>query len=554
MSAREPDPIPQGLRRTQRALAGALFLCVALAALLLGREFASWREAAERELIRLAAQVQRETENYFTGYEELFLALAETECVRRRHGPECSALFARLQRLLPHAVNIAAVEADGRFFASGRPFGAAGPPDVGELPFFRALAAGAPRYVMDPHTGPVSAEEVIGLVVPLRPPPAGDGSEVPAGFGGLIGTSIRLSELSAAWSAVSVPPGLSVAVADRRGRILYASRGSPLVAGTALSQVPGLESLALGKAGGARVRLGEHDLAVRAAPVDIAEWLVLAIGAPGDSLGAYLRHTPLVWQMGVPIALLALLGVLFSWREVRAYRALAASEAELRRHRDDLEAFAYTVAHDLRAPLRAMSGFAQALREDFGDRLGEEGRDYAGRVVEGARRMDALVEDLLQYSRLARADLSAAPVDLGGAVQAAVADAAPLGQRGFVTVEGPFPSILAHEAALRQVIANLVSNALKFVPPDREPRVRVRGEERDSRVRLWVEDNGIGIASEHRERIFRVFERLHRAEEYPGTGIGLAIVERAIVRMGGAVGVESEPGQGSRFWVELPGA
>jgi PAS domain S-box-containing protein len=683
-------------------LAGALFLCVAFAVVLLVREFASWRESAGRELAQLARDVQRETQSYFSRYEELFLALAETECVRRRDGPECSALFARLQRHFPHAANIAAVEADGRFFASAKPFGPAGPPNVGELPFFRALAAGAPRYVMDLHTGPITGEEVIGIVVPLRPPPEGDAAEAPGAFGGLIGATIRLAELSAAWAAVRVPEGLAVAVADRRGRILYASQDSALAPGTILSHVPGLDSLALGRAGEARARVGERDYAVRAVPVDAAEWLVLALGPPADSLGAYLRRTPLVWQLGAPIALLALLGGLLSWREVRAYRALAASEADLRRHhgeleaevaqrqaaeeearrvaadyqdlydnapcgfhslgadgvflrvndtelrwlgyereelvgkrriqeiltpesrkafeeslprfreegevhdlelefvrqdgtllpvvvnasavRDpqgaflirrstvfddtarrraqealrranaDLEAFAYTASHDLRAPLRAMSGFAQALLEDFGDRLGEDGRDHARRVVDAAGRMDALVQDLLQYSRLSRADLSAVPVDLEKAVQAAVAEAAPLGQRGLVSVEGPLPGVLAHEAALRQAVANLVANALKFVPPDREPRVRVRAEERDGRVRLWVEDNGIGIAPEHRERIFRVFERLHRAEEYPGTGIGLAIVERAIVRMGGAVGVESEPGRGSRFWVELPGA
>jgi len=119
-------------------------------------------------------------------------------------------------------------------------------------------------------------------------------------------------------------------------------------------------------------------------------------------------------------------------------------------------------------------------------------------------------------------------------------------------VQEPLPQVLGHHATLFHVLANLLTNALKFVAPDVQPQVRIWAEEHAGRVRLWVEDNGIGIASEHRERIFRVFERLHGIETYPGTGIGLAIVRKGAERMGGRVGVESEVGQGSRSWVELP--
>jgi signal transduction histidine kinase len=124
---------------------------------------------------------------------------------------------------------------------------------------------------------------------------------------------------------------------------------------------------------------------------------------------------------------------------------------------------------------------------------------------------------------------------------------------------GPFPSVRAHRVLLGQALANLLSNAVKFVSPGVRPRVTVRAERRDgpggrASVRLWVEDNGIGVAPEHQGRIFRVFERLHPASKYPGTGIGLAIVRRSIERLGGSSGVESEPGRGSRFWIELPAA
>ena len=121
-------------------------------------------------------------------------------------------------------------------------------------------------------------------------------------------------------------------------------------------------------------------------------------------------------------------------------------------------------------------------------------------------------------------------------------------------VADPLPTVIGHGPTFAQVLANLVANAVKFVPPERTPEVRILAEPRDGQVRLWVEDNGIGIAPEHHERIFRVFERLHRAIEYPGTGIGLAIVRKAMERMGGRSGVVSEPGRGSRFWIELPRA
>jgi signal transduction histidine kinase len=124
-------------------------------------------------------------------------------------------------------------------------------------------------------------------------------------------------------------------------------------------------------------------------------------------------------------------------------------------------------------------------------------------------------------------------------------------KRAKIAIEGPFPPILAHAAIFRQVMVNLVSNGIKFVTAGVHPEVRIRSEVNDSGVRLWVEDNGIGIAAEHQERIFRVFERLHEADSYPGTGIGLAIVCKGVERMGGQVGVQSAPGQGSRFWLQL---
>lgn len=223
---------------------------------------------------------------------------------------------------------------------------------------------------------------------------------------------------------------------------------------------------------------------------------------------------------------------------------------------EDVSTFAYTVAHDLRAPLRAMAGFSQALLEDCAEALDPAGRDYARRITDASRRMDDLIQDLLSYVRITQADLTARPESLEDAVDEALADLAEevARRRADVAVERPLGRVLAHGRTLRLVLVQILSNALKFTAPGTVPRIRIRAEARPGGVRLWVEDNGIGIPPEYHGRIFGVFERLHRLEEYPGTGIGLALVRKAVERMQGRCGVESSPGAGSRFWIELPAA
>ena len=222
----------------------------------------------------------------------------------------------------------------------------------------------------------------------------------------------------------------------------------------------------------------------------------------------------------------------------------------------ELEAFSYSISHDLRAPLRSMQGFADALLEEHADRLDDTGREYARRIVNSAKYMDALLNDLLDYSRLSRAELELGPCNLRQEVSELLVQLENeiKGKKAQVELDLPRETVKAHPATLRQILANLVGNALKFVHPNRAPVVRIRSEQRGRYTRVWVEDNGIGIAGEHCDRIFRLFERLHTNQAYPGTGIGLALVRKGAERMGGSTGVESTPEQGSRFWVELPAA
>ncbi|MEG4066351.1 CHASE3 domain-containing protein [Microcoleus sp. Pol11C2] len=280
--------------------------------------------------------------------------------------------------------------------------------------------------------------------------------------------------------------------------------------------------------------------------------------------------------------------------EIRMLNATLERRVELRTNQlqaanEELEAFAYTVAHDLRAPLRGMQGLAEALLEDYRDILDELGQEYAQQIVNSGQQLEELIQDLLAYSRLSRSDLSLQVLDLESAVAEAIAmvKADAKSRHAQISVQSPLPALIAHRVTLVQVIANLLTNAIKFVE-GAPPQVQIWAEElelpqegeTDSDtagklergsvgewehsqlliascllpvriIRLWVEDNGIGIAPEHQKRIFRVFERLHGIESYPGTGIGLAIVKKGVDRMGGQVGVESQVGQGSRFWIQL---
>jgi PAS domain S-box-containing protein len=232
------------------------------------------------------------------------------------------------------------------------------------------------------------------------------------------------------------------------------------------------------------------------------------------------------------------------------------SEEETRTANAELEAFSYTVSHDLRAPLRSMAGFCQILLEDYaGGRrsVDRDWQEYVERISQASKQMDALIRDLLAFSRLAREKVDISAIDTGPLLAEVVSGMRLEGTP--VSLQGGLPVVMGNRVLLSQVFSNLIGNGVKFVERGVEPRIVIRSEDgQDGWVRTWVEDNGIGIAAEYHDKIFQVFERLNEASAYPGTGIGLAIVRRAMCRMGGRVGVESNEGKGSRFWVELPRA
>jgi PAS domain S-box-containing protein len=229
---------------------------------------------------------------------------------------------------------------------------------------------------------------------------------------------------------------------------------------------------------------------------------------------------------------------------------------ELRASNKQLESFCYTIAHDLRAPLRAMAGFSATLLDDFGQQLNDRGRNYLEKIVAAGEHMDLLIHDLLEYGRLTTVDFEQKPVDAEEVLRSVIDNMQPAikEKRASIERKGRLPKIRGHKVVLEAAFSNLLANALKFVPPETSPKITIWPEEQNKHIRIWIADNGIGIEPRYHSKIFEVFQRLHSQNAYPGTGIGLAIVHRALQRIGGDVGVESEPGKGSRFWIRVAAA
>jgi signal transduction histidine kinase len=230
--------------------------------------------------------------------------------------------------------------------------------------------------------------------------------------------------------------------------------------------------------------------------------------------------------------------------------------AVLRETIQSLESVCYHIAHDLRAPLRAMQGFTSILVNDYASNLDSRGEDYARRVGEAANRMDKLIQSLLDYGRLGHQDFPITVVNLQAHVDTVISDLSMANPdvSHEIEIEGPLPNVLANPFLLNQVLHHLITNAITFVAPGTTPRVQIRAEGQGSNVRLWIKDNGVGIPAEYQEKIFWIFERLQPSQITPGTGIGLAMVYKAMQRMKGSVGLQSQLGKGSEFWIDLPAA
>lgn len=240
----------------------------------------------------------------------------------------------------------------------------------------------------------------------------------------------------------------------------------------------------------------------------------------------------------------ALAGQVLQLRAARA--ALAAQAEELRRSNRDLEQFAYVASHDLQEPLRKVASFTQLLSKRYAGRLDEQADQYIAFAVDGAKRMQRLIQDLLEFSRLGRPGGEAGPVPLERALDRALDQLSErVRESGAQVTRDPLPVVRGHEGLLVQLLANLVGNAVKFAAAGRTPQVHVRAEHLPGYWQVEVRDNGIGIDARYAERVFVIFQRLHPKDVYEGTGIGLALCARIVERHGGRIWVEQVTGPGT---------
>jgi len=320
---------------------------------------------------------------------------------------------------------------------------------------------------------------------------------------------------------------------------LGASSGLALVGRAAASLLPGVDLqrqwsslLREGR------RLEEGDARVRLAD---GQWRRLCIHAwpVAGPHGQVTRHDGTVQDLSV-------------FEEVE--RGLARQRAALQRTNEELEQLAYALSHDLQEPLQLVSRHARLLSERYGDRLEQGAERYLGHLVTNSERMQAMLDDALSYFRAGGAAASPMPVDFGAAVDEAVANlAAIVEETGAQVRHNVLPTLPADRGQIVRLFRNLIGNALKF-RADGPPRVVITAKEREADWCLAVKDNGIGMEPELSTRIFGLFQRLHTSEEYPGTGIGLAICKRIVERHGGQIWVSSQPGQGSTFFLSVPKA
>lgn len=232
--------------------------------------------------------------------------------------------------------------------------------------------------------------------------------------------------------------------------------------------------------------------------------------------------------------------------------ALEGRTAELVEANRELESFSYSVSHDLRSPLRAVDGYARIVEEDYAEKLDDEGRRLLGVIRDNSKKMGELIDDLLEFSRLGRKPLSTAAIDMTRLVEEVLGELQMSGERPPGLMIGALPPARGDATLVKQAWANLLGNAIKFSSKREQPAIEVSGHENGAESVYCVKDNGAGFDMQYYNKLFGVFQRLHSADEFAGTGVGLAIVQRVVTRQGGRVWAEGKVDEGAAFYFSLP--
>lgn len=357
----------------------------------------------------------------------------------------------------------------------------------------------------------------------------------------------RLSELILKWA------GEGIFGIDLTGRITFANPAAAVMLGYDAEEMIGRQAHAL----------LQHTRA-DGSPHPRSQSLIHAAFEDDD---VYHVSDELFWRKGgesVPVEYTAtplreggeVVGAVVVFKDITerklAEKDLRETLAELARSNRELEMFAYVVSHDLQEPVRMVQSYVQLLERRYGDRLDEEAAEFIGFAIDGTRRMQNMIEDLLRYSRVESRGDRFEPTDLNQVLEEALSNlAASIEESGARVQSDELPELSVDRSQMIQLFQNLVGNAIKF-SGDRRPQVRISAQSDSESWTISVGDNGIGIPEEQRERIFAIFQRLHGPDDYPGTGIGLAICKKIVERHGGSIWVESAPEEGSTFYFRLP--
>jgi PAS domain S-box-containing protein len=340
----------------------------------------------------------------------------------------------------------------------------------------------------------------------------------------------------------------AVTVQDFEGRIISWNRGAELMYGYSEDEA---FQMTIWRLMPASKRTEQEQLVRRLrAGETIHSFETQRLTREGRLLDVWLTVTKLVDDAGTPV------GIASTDRDIterkRAEEVLRKTIADMDRSNKELEQFAYVASHDLQEPLRMVASFTQLLAKRYKDKLDADANEFIGYAVDGANRMEKMINDLLSYSRV---ETRGKPFEAVGCTailnQALTNLRMVIEETGAMITQDPLPTVMGAESQLVQLFQNLIDNAIKF-RREEPPRIHVSAEDRGNDWFFSVKDNGIGIDPQYNERIFIIFQRLHRREEYPGTGIGLTICKKIVERHGGRVWVDSQPGNGSTFYFTIP--
>ncbi len=467
--------------------------------------------------------------------------------IGRGEWDEAIAILEDVPEMLPYIERLFIADPAGTLMADQPALPGVRGVDFSHRDWYRGVSDGWRPYVSVAYQRLAEPRyNVIAVAIPIMRP-AGE-------ILGLLVLQVRLETLLDWTREIDVGKGGFIYVVDQRGGLIahpgFGANGelrdmsSTLIVQRALRAEAGIMI-------GLDPESGE-DVVTAIEPVEGYDWTVLVQQPYRDAFE--LRDTALTGVL-VVYAVILVVAALVAWLIAAMLHALFVARGQLARQagelaavNKELEAFSYSVSHDLRAPLRAVDGFAQATIEDFGPQLPDKARGYLERVSDGARRMGQLIDDLLAFSRLSRAPLNRKRVDMEALVRDALEELAPLRSGRNVDLRvGPLPGCEGDPTLLRQVWINLLSNALKYTR-GQDPAIIEIGATREGGDTAWfVRDNGTGFDMRYVHKLFGVFQRLHRAEEFEGTGVGLAIVQRVVHRHGGQVRAVGEPGKGATF-------